>query len=56
MAGQINKVHECVGEKKTLFTNILSIKAKWIEHIIRRNYLLHDSIEEQMGELKEEVP
>ena len=36
----------------TLLNNILRRKANWIGHILRRNCLLHDAIEEQMTELK----
>jgi hypothetical protein len=40
--GQILK---CIGEKRTLLNNILRKKANWIDHILRRNCLLHDAIE-----------
>ena len=40
------------GEKRTLLNNILRRKANWIGHILRRNCLLHDSIEGQMTEVK----
>ena len=35
-----------------LLNNILLRKANWIGHILRRNCLLHDSIEGQMTEVK----
>jgi hypothetical protein len=37
-----------IGEKRTLLNNILHRKTKWIGHILRRNFLLHDVIEGQM--------
>ena len=46
------EVIEQIGEKRTLLNNILSRKANWISHILRRNYLLHDDIEGQMTEMK----
>ena len=46
------EVLERIGEKKTLLNNILRRKANWFGHILRRNYLLHDAIEEHMTELK----
>ena len=36
---------EHVGEMKTLMNNILRRKGNWINHILRRNCLLHDAIE-----------
>ena len=39
-------------EKRTLLNNILRRKANWNGHILRRNCLLHDSIEGQMTEVK----
>ena len=41
------QVLERVGEKSTLLNNILHRKTNWIGHILRRNCLLHDAIEEQ---------
>ena len=41
-----------VGEKRTLLNKILSRKANWIGHILRRNCLHHDAIEGQMKEVK----
>ena len=35
-----------------LLNNILRRKANWVGHILRRNCLLHDGIEEQMAEVK----
>jgi hypothetical protein len=46
------QVLERLGEKRTLLNNILRRKANWICHILRRNCLLHDAIEEQMTEVK----
>ena len=43
-----NKVLECKGEKRTLLNNIQRRKANWIGHILRINFLLHDTIEGQM--------
>ena len=37
----------------TLLNNILRRKADWIGHIVRRNYLLKDAIEQEMTEVKE---
>ena len=48
-----NEVTERIGEKTTLLNNILCRKSNWIGHILRRNCLLHDVIEEQMMEVKE---
>ena len=46
------QVLDHIGEKRTLLNNILCIKANWIGHILRRNCLLHDSIEGHMTEVK----
>ena len=46
------QVLERIEEKRALLNNILRRKANWIGHILRRNYLLHDAIEEQMMEVK----
>ena len=46
------QVVERIGEKRILLNNILSRKANWIDHILRRNCLLHDSIEGQTTEVK----
>ena len=43
--------NECVEEKRTLLSNILYRKANWINHILRRNCLLHDAVEGQMTEV-----
>ena len=45
------EVLERIG-KKTLLNNILRSKVNWIGHILRRNCLLHDTIEGQMTEEK----
>ena len=37
-----------IGEKRTLVNNILSRKANWIGHILRRNCLLREAIEGQI--------
>ena len=47
-----NEVLECIGEKRTLLNNILFREANWIGHILRRNCLIHDTIEAQMTEVK----
>ena len=39
-------------EKRTLLNNILRTKANWIDHILRRNCLLHVAIEGHMTEVK----
>ena len=41
-----------VGEKTTLVNDILRRNASWIGHILRKNCLLHDSVEGQMTEIK----
>jgi hypothetical protein len=46
------QVLERVGEKRTLLNSILRRNANWISHILRRNCVLHDAIEEQMTEVK----
>ena len=46
------QVLEHIGEKRTLLNNILSRKAYWIGHILRRNCLLHNANEGQMAEVK----
>ena len=46
---------DLIGEKKTLINNILRRKANWIGHILRRNCLLHGTIEGQMTEVKRVV-
>jgi hypothetical protein len=46
------QVLERIGEKRTLLNNILRRKANWMGHILRRNCLLHDSIEGPMTEVK----
>ena len=48
----IEQVLEFMREKRTLIFNILSRKATCIDHILRRNYFLHDVIERQMKEVK----
>ena len=42
------EVFECTGEKRMLLNNIPRINVNWIDHIIRRNCLLHDAIEGQI--------
>ena len=44
---------ERIGENRTVLNNILRRKFNWIGHILRRNCLLHDTIEGQMTEAKE---
>ena len=46
------QVLDCIGEKRTFLNNFLHRKANRIDHILRRNYLLHDAIEGQMMEVK----
>ena len=41
-----------IGEKSTLLNNILRRKANWIGHILRRNCLLHDTIQGKMTKVK----
>ena len=43
---------EHVEEKSTLLYKILSRKANWFGHILRRNFLLYDAIEGKMTEMK----
>ena len=45
-------VIERIGEKRTLLNYILLRKVNWIGHILRRNCLLHDTIEGQITEVK----
>ena len=40
------------GEKRALQNNILRTKTNCIDHILRRNSLLHDAIQVQMTEIK----
>jgi hypothetical protein len=51
-SGKLTKeqVLDLIGEKRALLNNILRRKANWIGHILRRNCLLHDTIEGQMME------
>ena len=44
------QVFQCIG-KQTLLNNILHRKANWIGHILRRNCLLHNTIEGQITEV-----
>ena len=46
------QVLDRIGEKRTLLNNVLSRKANWIGHILRRNCLFHDTIEGQMTDVK----
>ena len=46
-----NVTNDHIGEKRTILSII--IKVNWISHILRRNCLLHDAIEVQMTEVKE---
>jgi hypothetical protein len=46
------QVIERIGETRTLINNTLRRKANWLGHILRRNCLLLDGIEEQMTEVK----
>ena len=46
------QVFERIGEKRILLNNILRRKANWIGHILRRNCLHQDAIDEQMTEVK----
>ena len=50
---KINNEHvlEHIGQKRTLLNKMTRRKASWIGHILRRNDLLHDTIEGQMTEL-----
>ena len=46
------EVFEHIREKMMLLNNILSRKANWIGHILRRNCLCHDVIEGQKTQVK----
>ena len=46
------QVLERIGEKRTLLNDILRTKTNWTGHILRRNCLLRDAIEEQMTKVK----
>ena len=48
----IEKVLQRIGERRPLLNNILRTKANWIDHILRRNCLLHVAIEGHMTEVK----
>ena len=43
---------ERIREEREFLNNILPRIANWIGHILRRNCLLHDTIKEQMTEVK----
>ena len=47
-----NEVVERVREKRLLLNNILGRKSNCTGHNLRRNCLLHDTIEGQMAEMK----
>ena len=40
------QVLDRIGEKRTLLNNVLRREANWIGHILRRDCLLQDDIEE----------
>ena len=46
------EVFERIGEKKTHLNNILLRKCNWIGNILRRNCLIHDTIEGDMTVVK----
>ena len=46
------EVLERIEDKKILLNNIQCRKANWIDHVLRRNFLLHDVIEGHMKEVK----
>jgi len=46
------QVLDHIGEKRTLLNNVLHRKVNWIDHILKRNCLIHDAIEGQMTEVK----
>ena len=46
------QVLDHIGEKRTLLNNILRRKANLIGHILRRNFLIHDTMEVPMTEVK----
>ena len=48
----IEQVLECIEEKRTRMNNILCRKASWVGHILKRNCLLHDTIEGQGTKVK----
>ena len=47
------EIIERIREERTLFNTIVRRKANWIGHILGKNFLLHDAIEEQMTKVKE---
>ena len=47
-----NISYDRIEEKRALLNNIQSRKANWIDHILRRNCLLHDAVQGQMAEVK----
>ena len=47
------QILERIGENRTLLNNILRRKANWIDHIVRRNCVLHDPTEGQVKKVKE---
>ena len=42
-----DEVLERIGEKRTHLNNIISRKASWIGQILRRNFLLHESLKDR---------
>ena len=52
-SGKVNdEVHDCKEEIKVLLNSILHRKANLIKHILRGEYLFHDTIEGHMMVLK----
>ena len=49
---KVTNVLRRIGEMNTLLNYILRRKVNWIGHILRRNFLLHDTIGGQMTEVK----
>jgi hypothetical protein len=47
------QVLQRIGENRALLNNIPRRKVHWIGHILRKNWLLLDVIEEQVTEVKE---
>jgi hypothetical protein len=47
-----DEIPEHIGEKRILLYNILRIKVKCTDQILRRNSLLHDAIQRQKTEVK----
>ena len=49
------QVLERMGKERTLLNNILRGKPNWIDHTIRRNFLLYNAIEGRMVEVNRKM-